>query len=233
MKKSIFYLIFILTLNGISYAQLPLTYGVRKTMDLYETNKLATGNSPKLLTENNIEGSPYYNDEFLSGTIFTVQKLKYIEVQLRYNIYNDNLEFKTPANEIQALAKPEIVEKVVIGDVQLIFSQYLKGNKVKNGFFILFDEGKASLYIKPVVIFKDASEPAAYKLAEPARFVKKEDEYYIRFGDEPAKLITGKKDLITLFPDNQEIIENFMSKNKIKTNKPEELREVIRFYNSL
>lgn len=233
MKKNLFYLIFILTLNGISYAQLPLTYGVRKTMDLYETNKLSTGKGTHVLSENEIEGSPYLQDEFVSGSIYTAQKIHYIEVPLRYNIYNDNLEFKLPSDEIQALSAPEIVEIAIIGDIQLNYSPFIKSNKVRHGFLILLEEGKASLFSKPVVAFKEATEPAAYKLVEPAKFVRKADEFYIRIGNEPAKLINGKKDLIESFQDNREKVENYIDKNRIKTNKSEDLIKVVSFYNSL
>jgi len=89
------------------------------------------------------------------------------------------------------------------------------------------------LYAKPAVAFQNATEPAAYKDAEPARFVKKADEYYIRIGSEQAVIISSKKDLIAAFPDNRDKIESFISKNKIKTNKSEGLKEVVRYYNSL
>lgn len=233
MKRNIFYFIFILTINGISYAQLPLTYGVRTTMDLYETNKLVSGNNSSILTEKDIDGSPYLNDEFFKGTIYTVQKLKYIDIPLRYNIYNDNLEFKTPTNEIQALVTPEIVEKAIIGEIQLEYLHYIKSNKTNKGFLILLEEGKVSLFSKPEVVFKEATEPAAYKQAEPARFVRKTETCFMRIGNEPARLITNKKELISLFPNDQEKIESFIVKKKLKINKPEDLRKVVVFYNSL
>ena len=233
MKKKIFYLIFILAFNGISYAQLPLTYGVRKTMDLYETNKLTSGDGTHVLTENEIDGSPFLQDEFVSGSIYTAQKIHYIEVPLRYNIYNDNLEFKLPSDEIQALSAPEIVEKAIIGNIQLNYSPFLRANKIRHGFLILLEEGKASLYSKPVVAFKEATEPAAYKPAEPAKFVRKADEFYIRIGTEPAKLITSKKDLVESFQENKEKLDDYIEKNRIKTNKSEDLRKVVVFYNSM
>lgn len=233
MKKFFFIVIFVLTFIVNCLAQLPLGYGIRKIMDLYETNKLASGNNANILTEDDIEGSPYLNDEFVSGAIYTVQKIQYVEILLRYNIYNDNLEFKTPANEVQSLATPEIVETAFLGDNQFVYSPFLAANKTKNGFLILLEEGKASLFSKPVVAFKEATEPAAYKPAEPAKFVRKANEYFVRIGKEPAKPVSGKKELIAAFPDNQEKMEKYIEKNKIKTNKPEDLIEVVRYYNSL
>jgi len=159
--------------------------------------------------------------------------MQYNGIPLRYNIYNDNIEFKTPTDEIQALATPEIVEKAVFGSTQLVYSSYLLANKTRKGFFVVLEEGKASLYSKPGIAFKEPTEPAAYKEAEPAKFVKKADEYYIRIGTEQAVLINSKKDLIAAFPENKDKIESFINKNKIKTNKPESLIELVKYYNSL
>ncbi|MGE0021269.1 MAG: hypothetical protein AB7S72_16465 [Draconibacterium sp.] len=233
MKNLLFTAFLVLVLHSLSIAQLPLTYGVRTTMDLYESNKLVSGNGAGLLTDKDIEGSPYADEEFQMGSIYTTQKLQYVDIQLRYNIYNDNIEFKTPSGEIQTLANPEVVEIAVFGKNQFVYSSYVHSNKVKKGFLVVIEEGKASLFSKPVVAFKEATQPAAYKQPEPAKFVKKADEYYLRIGTEPAVSIKGKKDLIAVFPDNQKAIEDFIDKNKIKIGKPEGLKEVVRYYNSL
>jgi len=202
-------------------------------MDFYNSNKMIGGEWKNVITEDQIAGSPYLNKEFENGSIYTVQRQQYNEIPLRYNIYNDNLEFKTPDNEIMALSAPEIVEKAVVGNTILTYSPYILANKTKKGFFLILEEGKASLYAKPAVAFQNATEPAAYKDAEPAKFVKKSDEYYIRIGSEQAVIISSKKDLIAAFPDNLDKIESFISKNKIKTNKADGLKEVVKYYNSL
>ena len=51
-------------------------------------------------------------DEFITGTIFTTSKTQYVNMSLRYNIYNDQLEFKTPEDKILVMAAPEIIEKI-------------------------------------------------------------------------------------------------------------------------
>ena len=208
-------------------------YELRKSIDLYNSNKFITGNNNRTVTQENIDGSPYLNDEFISGSVYTVQKIQYNEIPLRYNIYNNNIEFKTASDEIQELTNPEIIEKVVMGDIQMVYSPYLMANKNNNGFFIVLEEGKVSLLAKPEIQFVPATQPAGYKDAEPPKFIKKSDEYYLRIGTGQAILISNKKDMIATFPDNQDKIENFVSKNKTKTNKPESLKELVKYYNSL
>jgi len=233
MKNYIIILFFVFALVNSSFAQYQLNYEIRETVDFYKTNKFVTGEENSMLTEKDIKGSPYLNDDFIKGTIYSIQRMQYKDIPLRYNIYNDDLEFKTPSDEVQALATPEIVEKAVFGEYQLVFSPYSLASKIKKGFFICLEEGKASLFEKPGVTFKESTEPAAYKDAEPPKFVRKADEYYIRIGTSPAQSVNNKKELIAAFPDNQDKIESFIDKNKIKTNKSESLKEVVKYYNSL
>lgn len=143
------------------------------------------------------------------------------------------MEFKTPEGKIKALATPEIVEKAIFGSTQLVYYPYVLKKKVKKGFFIVLEEGKVSLYAKPAVEFQEATTPGAFKDPEPPKFVKKSDEYYLRIGNNPAKIISSKKELMAAFPDNQDQVINYMSKNKIKTHKPETLKKLVGYYNSL
>lgn len=233
MKSIFLILIFVLGLVNYSFGQITLDYSVQQTIDFYKTNKYISDAGNRTLTENNISGSPYLNDEFVNGSIYTVQKLQYNDIPLRYNIYNDDLEFKTPEDVVQALSTPEIVERAVFGNTQMVYSPYLLAGKNRNGFFVVLEEGKLSLYAKPGIIYREATAAAAYKEAEPPKFVKKSDEYYLRFGTKQAEIIGNKKELIAAFPDNQDKIKSFISKNKIKTNKPESLKELVKYYNSL
>ena len=233
MKNYILLLLFVFGLVNYSNGQVTLSYELRETIDFYKTNKFINDSGKNQPSMKNIKGSPYLNDEFEKGSIYTVQRLQYADIPLRYNIFNDELEFKTPANEIQALATPEIVEKAVFGKTHLVYSSYTFNNKIKKGFFVVLEEGKATLYVKPGVIFKEATEPAAYQEAEPPKFEKKADDFYLRFGTAPAQMIGNKKELIAAFPDNKDKIESYIDKNKVKTNKSESLKELVKYYNSM
>ncbi len=232
MKTILFAFLFIIGLVNYSKSQVTFPYEMQQAIDFYRTNKFIA-ESKNSSANSGIEGSPYLEDEFVKGSIFTIQRQQYVDIPLRYNIYNDDLEFKTPTDEIQALATPGILEKAVFGNTQIVYSSFELVNKIKKGFFIVLEEGKVSLYAKPGIMFREATLPGAYKEAEPAKFVRKPDEYYLRIGQEPAKLIGSKKELETAFPDNQDKIKSYISKNKTKVNKPENLIELVKYYNSL
>ncbi|MCD6353908.1 MAG: hypothetical protein J7L95_00005 [Prolixibacteraceae bacterium] len=231
MKKYLLTISLIITFFGTSYSQ--EIYQIRQAMDFFRSNKLQTGEWRNTLTESDIEGSPYLNNDFLNGTIYTTSKFRFENVPLRYNIYNDQLEFRTPDNEVQAMAAPEIVEKVEFGTTKMAYIPYSNVKKIRRGFFTVLLEGKASLYQRAEVVFKDATEPGAYKEAEPAKFIRKPNTYFIRIGMEQAKRVGNKKELVDLFPDHKKEIAAFIKKNKIKTNKPDSLKKLVVFYNSL
>ncbi|MCF6356222.1 MAG: hypothetical protein L3J54_00325 [Draconibacterium sp.] len=230
MKRHFFTVIILLATISFSYSQ---DYQIRDAMDLYRTSKVNSGDWKNTLTENDIKGSPYLNDEFINGTIYTKSKYKFVDIPLRYNIYNDQIEFKTPTNEVLALSTPEIVATVAFGDYKMVYLQYSGTKKIRYGFFIIEEEGAASLYSRLGVAFVAAEEPGGYKEAEPAKFVKKSDSFYIRIGLEAAKKVGSKKEVVEIFPDHHSEISTFIKKNKVKTNKPDKLKELVRYYNSL
>ncbi|NOR76420.1 MAG: hypothetical protein GQ525_14835 [Draconibacterium sp.] len=230
MKRYILIATILISAINFSHAQI---YEIGKVMDLYSTNQIHNGEWKNILSEDDIKGSPYLNDEFITSTIFTTSKYQFIDILLRYNIYNDELEFKTPTNEVQALATPEIIEFVEFDGYKMVYIPFTTTKKIRRGFFIVEEEGEASLFKRLEIIFKKAEEPGAYKEAEPPKFVKKSDSYYIRINTEMAKKVGSKNELLEIFPDHKDEISTFVKKNKVKTSKPEKLKELVRYYNSL
>jgi hypothetical protein len=55
----------------------------------------------------------------------------------------------------------------------------------------------------------------------------------LKFEDKEAVQIKTKKELINLFPENRDKVEDFISKNKVKLNNPESLAGLVKYYNSL
>lgn len=224
-------ILFLVTFFTASYSQ--VEYQIRQAIDFYSINKFHSGEGKTSLSESDIEGSPYLNDEFINGTIYTTSKQKFLDIPLRYNIYNDDMEYKTPENKIQAIASPDIVEAAEFGNYKIVYVPYSNAKKVRKGFFMVEAEGEAMLLRRFSVTYKEAEEPAPYKDAIPPRFLKKPDTFYIKVGTEEAKKVNNKKELIEILSNHKNEISSFIKKNKIKTNKPELLKQLLEYYNSL
>ncbi|MCY1719062.1 hypothetical protein OU798_01825 [Prolixibacteraceae bacterium Z1-6] len=231
MKKLHFILIGLLFCSLFSAAQ--TNYQLGESIEFYRSTKMRSGEWNQTLTSKDIEGSPYLNDEFINGTVFTTSKLQYQNIPLRYNIFNDDMEFRTPDNQVMAIAAPEIIESVEFGEFKMKYLPYSAAKKIRRGFFKELVNGKVSLYAKPNILYTEPQKPAPYKEAQPAKFTNKPDFYYIREGTESAQKIDNKNVLIQFFPDHQKEVAAFVKKNKIKHNKEEDLTELINYYNSL
>ena len=218
--KTIFLLFVILFASGnILHAQ--SLYEIREAMDFFKMNKISSGDYKQMLSESDIQGSPFLNDEFIKGTVYTYQKVQFNDIPLRFNVYNNNLEFLTPQEKILAMAAPEIVEKAIFGDYTMSYIPYIPGKKIRKGF------------LRIIVTYKQPEEAGAYKDPEPAKFIRKPNVYFIRIGQDAALKVGSKKDLINLFPEHQKELADFIKKNKIKTTKVESLRKLVQYYNSL
>lgn len=230
MKRLIFSLFALAILSFTSYAQINSDF--IKAMDAYRSNKMIGGIS-QFLSAEDIQGSPYLNDDFIQGKVYTTSGTAYENIPLRYNIYSDDMEFKTEQNEVMSFAAPETVEKIEFGENLMVYIPFTYAKKIRKGYMFLLEEGKVSLYMRPEIAFVDATQPGAYKDATPARFDRKPDTYYLRSGSEEAKLIESKKDLLEFFPDHNAEVEEFVKKNKVKDNDAGSLKELVKYYNSL
>lgn len=229
MKRLI--IIALLLIGATSFAQ--VNYQLSSAVDFVRTYKIASGEYYSELTEKDIQGSPFLNQEFINGSVYTTTKFQYADIPLRYNIFNDNIEFKTPENKVLAIAQPETIDKITFGDYTMEYLSYMNVKKVRKGYMLLITKGKASLYAKPEVVYTKATEAGAYKEPEPAKFERRSDIFYIRIETASAQRIDNKKDLIQVFPDHQNEIEAFVKKNKISPAKIDELKSLVEYYNSL
>jgi len=232
MKKIFLSTVFLVSITTFSFAQY-LDYEIIGVMDYYETNQMITDQANNVLTEESIDGSPYLNDEFVAGTVYTTKKTKIVDVPLRYNIYNDNLEFKTPTNQVFALAEPETIELAEFGNIKMIFCEYINANRTKSGFFKIVEKGKITLLAKPDIQYQKPTEEAAFKEAQPAKFIEKPDNYYLQTNNKPANKVGTKKNLISLLDDHQKEVSAFIKKHNTKLTKSEDLQKLIQYYNSL
>ncbi|WP_163323117.1 hypothetical protein [Draconibacterium mangrovi] len=233
MKRSA--LTLLLVIIGIAFSQAQyLNYEIIEKMDYLRTNQMTTNKQSNTIAQYKIEGSPYLDDTFVNGTIYTTAKTQVPDVPLRYNIYNDNLEFKTNDGTILELAHPETVERAKMGEIEMIFTDYLTSTKNnKKGFFKVLAEGNLNLLAKPDIFYQEAKEEAAYKEAQPPMFIPKPDEYYLQKTGLPAIKIRNSKDIDALINAHKKEIDTFIKKNKVKFKSAEDLTQLVDYYNSL
>jgi hypothetical protein len=178
------------------------------------------------------EGSPFLNEEFVIGQVFSTGK-KYTAVPLRYNIFNDQMEFRQ--NDLTyALYPGERIQKVIIGDETYVVEKYEIRDKMDYGYLTRLDSGKLTVLAKKVVRFTDKQEAKALESSNtPAKFTRAADIYYYKIGSGEITKAGSLKTLISSLPDNQAQLESYAKKEKLNTRNAEDLKKLAAYYNGL
>ena len=206
---------------------------IQGLQEFYKQFKSSQFQQGILFQETEVEGSPHENSDFVLGVVVTKTDLKYENIPLRFNIYNNEMEFKSDEGTILSLTPPEFIDFIIIGEEKYIYAPYTIGNKLLRGYFKVIAEGKASLLVKQNVNLKEAELPQAYKDAQPARFVRMTDDFYIRMDQPEAFPASNKKDLSGLLKDKAIEIDDFLKKNKTRFNRLEDMQKLVNYYNTL
>jgi hypothetical protein len=179
-----------------------------------------------------IEGSPYLNDSLVDGVI-SVNNGRYPHIAMRYNIYRDQIEFLQD-QILYALLPDRAIRKIELGEIKLVVEPYEFKGKVKNGYFNLLDSGKASLFSKPVVIYKEREEQKAMQYeASKSKYIRLSDKYYCKVGKQQVVMIENMKDLLAVLSDKEVQLKQFIAKNKIANKSEKDFIRVVGEYNTL
>ena len=178
-----------------------------------------------------IEGTPYLNEQFVEGEIVFGEANR-TKVPVRYNAFQDMMEYQQNGKAL-ALDPSKKIREVKMGDEVFIVDKYNMEGKSKYGFLNLLDTGKMTLVSKKIVKYQEPLKNRGLDGGDlPAKFSRASDAFFYRIGDGELKEIGNLKELIAGLPDSQEEIKQFAKKEKISPKKQEELRKLVRYYNS-
>jgi len=227
MKKTIFFAIALLSLSsGLLFAQ--NNYVTREISDLIshvDWNKTIHSMSGE------IQGSPYHNEEFKVGEVYFDGKFKVTDLPLRYNLYNDEIEYKDN-NTTMAIAKPAKIDKVIIGKDIFIYIKKSGQYKV-SGFVRVWNVEFPTILTKMGVEFFEKEPPQAIVESNPARFERKHDAHYLMKSPDEIEKIKSVKKLIQSLGNHEKELADFAKKEKISARKPEELAQLLDHYQGL
>jgi len=179
-----------------------------------------------------IQGSPYLEKEYKIGTVLTDADILYKDVPLRYNCYDDVLEFQR--NKVSYDLKPKtVVKRAEFGGQIFVYKDFESNGGTDKSYFKLLAERKTSLCVRFSIKFYEQEPLKAYANPQPARFDDLKETYYVSFDNSPAKKILNNKKLIEILADKKNEVESFMSKQKLSARKAEDLIKIIKYYNSL
>ncbi|MFN8257300.1 MAG: hypothetical protein U0W24_16520 [Bacteroidales bacterium] len=170
------------------------------------------------------KGSPYLNDDFQDGIVF-LKDTSYSKFPLRYNIYEDDFEYKYEG-KIYVIGNPGIIDRIEIGDITFMHLPFIQSK----GFFEVIVSGASSLVQQYNVRLNPAKAPQPYVEAAPAEFIKEKEAFYI-VNSSGYFEIKNISNVTIALSDKKELIEKFLKDEKIKKIKRENLVKIVKYYN--
>ncbi len=227
MKRLIILMVPLLIMSGaVLTAQENLTL-----IDQYMI-KLRNDNKGNIYSDEHesIDGTPYLNKEFTKGLITTNTGSEF-PGEYRFDIYANQVEFRRDG-QILRLSAPSKISKIVIGDLTLKYYSYKEGKEIRDGYFIVLEEGQFTfLEQKTKILF--AKVPAKpYQEATPARFADGKDFIWLKVGDNAAERILNTKDIIRICGDHGTLAKQFIDKEKLKFKERSDYIRLAEFLNS-
>lgn len=181
-----------------------------------------------------IGGSPYDRDDFVKGDIYYDVNWRYPDVPMRYNIYNDEIEIKPDGQEqVYAIVPEKRIKKIAFASDTFVVAEYELKRDLVSGYFKELAHGTIDLLAKPRVEFREKEVDKGFVEPQPDRFIRIQDEYYVRKNGEMAEKLPNLKNLIEYMGDHQKQLEKYAKENKISSGNIEEITQFIAYYNSL
>jgi hypothetical protein len=204
---------------------------VRDLFDFYNDVGGKDASRHRQLTYDDISGSPYVHDNFSEGTIISKNGNQYEKVPLRYNVYDDQIEFKHKDGLVLFISNPEDYTAIEIDGAKYVYLQLMDGKRKVQGYYVLLEDGEIQLLKKHAVVKKEAEPAKPYKDPVPAAFVPKPVAYFL-LKDGKIFEISNDKNLLDAC-GNSEKLPAFIKENKLKVRKEEDLKKIVNFSNSL
>lgn len=178
-----------------------------------------------------IKGSPYLNDEFVTGEATLDDSIRFEKVPLRYNIYTDKIE---------SLNKDVVIELDLANRAYMfnfgnsVFTglDYTATNgQEKYGILELLADGRFRLFKRYQIVLKPAVKASGYSEAEPDRFIRLDDEYLIAVGQGRPEVFRNDKELIEKLKSFKPDITQYTKEKKLKLKLESGLIQLVQYCN--
>ena len=195
-------------------------------------DQLDPANSGSLMVNNEryekVQGFPYVAQTFMLGYIGVSKQ----NLLFRYNNEADNIEVKFDEEKVYVLTKEEKFGSVLIGQNNYVLLNYtnLNGESIY-GYLIEKNKGAVSLMKRErIIIKKEKKVESSYDTYEPPKFVRGNDEFYLKLKDNSVVAFPkNKKGILELFPDQKQVIDDFIKTNKTSFTNESSMIQLVQF----
>ena len=231
MKKfsAAYFVIFALLISSVAIAQPAM-------QEPSQTEYISNRTVNLMDNPNDYTGSPYYNEEFLKGSVLFKGKTIASNQILRYNVSKEEFEIRDLRNQESNIEKTIHRNENITIEIGDDSFEYISSSKNRlRGYFIpLFKGGKNSLYKKIKKEFI-ASQKAANSMTSNIAALYKEKEILYLVDDKGkfTELSSSKKGRLNDFGDMKKKVKEYAKENKLNLKKEKDLIKVVTYTNYL
>lgn len=177
-----------------------------------------------------VDGSPYYQDDWQPGAIYNNDNTYTELTQLKYNVYIDELVFLHEGTQYIVPRKLKI-ERFTLGEEEFIGAY----DGERYSFFKVYEPGKPAMLLKNYKCIVEKGEPSkGYIPATKDEFIVKEKIYVYKPGLDAMEILPRRgQEILPYLQDKRDELETYIKRNRLKMRKLEDLVEIVRYYDSL
>ena len=233
MKRGIYLLMFVCSLNTFSQDGFSMQYGQNDYVKLVGMSTQDYNNAISNNFNSTVEGSPYLYPVWLNNAKVYFEQKEYTFPSLNYNVYAERFEAKIAKDSV-FIINPKGVDKVVLGNK--VFKRYLDPEFQRNSYF----EELARL--NDVVLlrkyFAEIQEAGLNPLTKVPMGVPKllqKEKFYTLKGKEDLKAVKLKKSVILNLVDDDDvkILKTYARENGLSFRNSNDVIRILTYYNSL
>jgi len=189
-----------------------------------------------------VKGSPFFFNKWGRATIHTSGNFIFDNVPLKYNVYENVVQFQKGDGKTYLLS-PNSIDSFVLKDSLGASSYTFKKVPEISGlidnpsdrFALILHEGKKTMM---VLLPKKSLVKADFKGGYSAgrtfdEFVSEDSYYLIKQGQDPQKIKLSKRNLLEALQDKQQQVQAFIGKQNIDANTEKGWVQTLTFYDGL
>lgn len=183
----------------------------------------------------NVKGSPYFNSDFVKGTMLYKGEEFPEKKMLRYNAYTDRIEIQTSDDSKPEFIKPNPKIDVLIGDQRFCYRQYFDPitKNLKWG-FLLYErnDGEVEVYQLLSKYLNSKDNDAAVMTAYQSEKIASKKAVMFKPGENLAikEFPTKKKTLYSLY--GEKAVKKYIKEQKPKLSKPKDVAAFLEAMNN-
>jgi hypothetical protein len=173
--------------------------------------------------------SAYLTSAFIVGEVVMANGAIIGDMPMRYNLYTQQMQY-IDGDDTLAIGNPQEIEYLLVGDKIFVYVAYKCNSEIKTGYFELLEDGECRLLKRWFARYqvKDQSSQSS----DECDVFYRDCNCFLQFGDRPAEVVSSKKKtFVGSFGNQGEKINRMMRLERLKTNREDDLRKIVAFYN--